>query len=374
MYRAHFRVTTVAALLSLAVAGASPLAAQSKDSKQDKKLQEAQRLEIQGLMLATDQAMTQGAGEAGAAFALTPDGKKTPKLEPATDPAATTFRHDLLKAQQGKIYVPFTVTIEPGKLGTNSVAMYVRVAPKGAAVPTEEERKKADKDHPIFTFEDVYFVDLKPLGTGLPPALSRAFAVPAGDYDVYVAVKPQVGEKELPKGTVLPVTVAKHSVTVPDFWNGELTTSTIMLADKIGEAPQQLAPNEQREHPYVLGGAEITPAVDSKFAKGEELLILFQIYNPALDEAGKPDVTVEYEFHRKDGEAEKLFNKMNPQEFNAKTLPPNFDPKLDHQVAAGWGVPLATFPAGDYRLHIKVKDNKAAKEITRDVNFSVSGS
>jgi hypothetical protein len=182
-----------------------------------------------------------------------------------------------------------------------------------------------------------------------------------------------MGMKELPKGTTLPVAVSKHTVTVPDFWNGELTTSTIMVADKIDTA-KQLAPEEQREHPYVLGGAEITPAVDHKFSKSEELLVLFQIYNPAPDENGKPNVTVEYEFHKKDGDAEKLFNKMNPQEFNASTLPPNFDPKADHQVAAGWGVPLSTFPPGEYRLHIKVKDNKAAKEITRDVNFSVSGS
>jgi len=373
MYRAHFRVTTVAALLSLAVAGATPLAAQTKDSKQDKKLQEAQRVEIQGLMMAADQAMTQGVADGGTAFALTPDGKKTPKIEAGTNPAAIGFRHDLLKAQQGKIYVPFTVTVEPGKLGTNNVAMYVRVAPKGAAAPTEDERKKADKENPLFPFEDVYFVDLKPLAPGLHPSVSRAFAVAAGDYDVYIAVKPQVGDKELPKNTVLPVTVAKHTVTVPDFWNGELTTSTIMVADKI-DAAQQLPAGEQREHPYVIGGAEITPAVDTKFAKGEELLVLFQIYNPALDENGKPNVTVEYEFHKKDGEAEKLFNKMNPQEFNASTLPPNFDPKMDHQVAAGWGVPLASFPPGDYRLHIRVKDNKAAKEITRDVNFSVTGS
>ena len=34
-------------------------------------------------------------------------------------------------------------------------------------------------------------------------------------------------------------------------------------------------------------------------------------------------------------------------------------------------VPLATFPEGDFRLEIKVTDNKAQKSLTRDVLFTV---
>ena len=34
-------------------------------------------------------------------------------------------------------------------------------------------------------------------------------------------------------------------------------------------------------------------------------------------------------------------------------------------------MPLATFPEGDFRLEIKITDNKASKSITRDVLFSV---
>ena len=37
-------------------------------------------------------------------------------------------------------------------------------------------------------------------------------------------------------------------------------------------------------------------------------------------------------------------------------------------------MPLASFPEGDYRLEIKVTDKIANKSLTRDVNFSVSGS
>ena len=71
---------------------------------------------------------------------------------------------------------------------------------------------------------------------------------------------------------------------------------------------------------------------------------------------------------------EKFFNKTNPQALNAQTLPPQFDFAAGHQLQSGQAVPLASFPEGDYRLEIKVTDKLASKTLTRDVNFSVSGS
>jgi hypothetical protein len=162
-------------------------------------------------------------------------------------------------------------------------------------------------------------------------------------------------------------------VDVPDFWDGELNTSSVIVADKVEGLAAPLSPELQRERPYVLGQTEIVPAVDHDFKKTEELTIIFQIYNPTL-ESKKPDVTVEYSFFRKDGAGEKPFNKMAPQQFNAQTLPPQFDPEAGYQLAAGWSVPLQSFPEGDYRLEIKVSDNKTKKAVTREVRFSVAGS
>ena len=66
-----------------------------------------------------------------------------------------------------------------------------------------------------------------------------------------------------------------------------------------------------------------------------------------------------------------MFNKTPPQAFNAQSLPPNFDPSAGHQIVAGQAVPLASFPEGDFRLEIKVTDNKTSKSLTREVLFSV---
>ena len=44
---------------------------------------------------------------------------------------------------------------------------------------------------------------------------------------------------------------------------------------------------------------------------------------------------------------------------------------LGHQIIAGQTVPLSVFPAGDYRLEIKVTDNTNSAEIIENVMFTV---
>ena len=91
-----------------------------------------------------------------------------------------------------------------------------------------------------------------------------------------------------------------------------------------------------------------------------------------LDPAGKPNLTLEYEFHRNEGGAEKFFNKTNPQQVNASNLPPQFDPSK-FPVPGGITVPLATFAEGEYRLNVKITDKAAGKTLSRDIKFSVKG-
>jgi hypothetical protein len=119
---------------------------------------------------------------------------------------------------------------------------------------------------------------------------------------------------------------------------------------------------------------EIVPALDTKFTKQAELSTFMLIYNAKTDSANKPDVAVEYSFYVNADGAEKFFNKTNPQNLNAQTLPPEFDFAAGHQLQSGQAVPLASFPEGDYRLEIKITDKIASKTLTREVKFSVSGS
>jgi len=259
------------------------------------------------------------------------------------------------------------------------VSLYWRVVAKDApgtasvAVPTAADKDKKDEKKappPRFAYEDLNTVPVTP-GQSSPARVSRAFTVTGGTYDVYVVLKEATSQQ---KNAPPPKTsLIKQTLTVPDFWSADLSTSSVIIAQRIEPLNAPLSPNEQVERPYALGMMEIVPAFDLKFSKKSELSTFMLIYNPKTDAMNKPDVTVEYNFYVKpSGAPEKFFNKTNPQALNASTLPPAFDMTLGHQLQTGQAVPLASFPDGDYRLEIKVTDKLANKSLTRDINFTVT--
>jgi hypothetical protein len=318
--------------------------------------------------------------------ALKKDGQALAKLADAAllarnvpnDLNVTWVGEDFLKGPDNKEFVPFTVSVDPTKVTTPNLTLYWRVVPTPAAAA---DPKKNDKEKPIW--EGVTLVPVA--GATNPMRLSRSFVSPAGSYDVYVTVKELTPDKA-PKGFVPKTTVLKHTINVPDFWAPELTTSSVILADKINPLPAPLTPEQLVERPYAaLGVMEIVPTPSTKLSKKSELSVFFLIYNPQGDAGQKPDVNIEYNFCQampgnqpESGDpckaGEKFYNKTDPQVMNAQTLPPAFDLTMGHQLQTGQAVPLAGFPEGDYRLEIKVTDKLANKSVTRDVNFSVSAS
>jgi hypothetical protein len=332
------------------------LVAQKKD---DKKQSDAQKKEIQDIVRIVD----------GVAA-----GQPSPN-----DLGLTWVHEDFLKATGNKEYIPFTVTYDATKVTGPNVSLYWRVVAKDApgtaavtlpAAKDDKDKKDDKKAPPRYAYEDLNIVNVT-AGQSGPARISRAFTVGAGVYDVYVVLKEATSQQKNappPKASLI-----KQTVTVPDFWTPDLTTSSVIIAQRIEPLNAPLSPNEQVERPYALGMMEIVPAFDLKFSKKTELSTFMLIYNPKTDAMNKPDVTVEYNFYTKPaGAAEKFFNKTNPQALNATTLPPAFDMTLGHQLQTGQAVPLASFPDGDYRLEIKVTDKLANKTLTRDINFTVT--
>jgi len=340
-------------------------------AQKDKKQDEAQKKEIQGIVTTVDAVAA---------------GQPAPN-----DLSLAWVREDVLKAQGNKQYVPFTVTLDPSKVPGGNVALYWRVVAKGAA-PAEaapaaakkDDKKDKDKDKKKsdYAYEDISFV---PVSGPAPARISRSFTVAAGDYDVFIVAKEPSPEKAPKNAPPQKMSVLKQTVNVPDYWNGELNTSTVIIAQRIDPLPAPLTPQQQADRPYAMGQMEIVPAPDTKFTKKSELSTFMLIYNPKVDANNKPDVVVEYNFCQaaagtepKAGEpcksGEKFFNKTNPQNLNAQTLPPQFDLAAGHQLQSGQAVPLASFPEGQYRLEIKVTDKIANKTLVREVPFSVNPS
>lgn len=331
------RVMAMVTAFAFVLAG-SAVYAQQTQKPDTKKRSKQEQAEIEELVKAVDAVM---AGQ------------------PAPSDVQMTLSPFFLKSQEQRTFVPFV--LEMTGAPTTDAAVYVRVVNPSA----EPDPKSKRIEYP---WDDIHFIPPGGLGGG---KLNRVFMAAPGTYDVYVGVKERLPEKA-PKTQVAKIGVLKTQVTVPDFWNGELATSSILVTDKVNVLNAPLNPEEGRERPFVFGMQELIPAADMEFKKSEQLATFFQVYNAGLGGDGKPDLLMEYNFHRKEAGAEKFFNKTNPQPVNASNLPPTFDP-AKFPVPGGIEVPLQSFPEGDYRLEIKITDKAAGKTVTKDVNFTVKG-
>ena len=327
----------------------------------DKKTAEALKKEAQTLSKLADAAL---AGQTG-----------------SNDLNVIWVKEDFLKGPQDKEFVLFNITLDPTKVTAENLTLYWRVVPTPAAPAADAGKKSGKQEKPVW--EDATLVPLA--GAQNPLRLTRSFVAPGGSYDVYVVAKEMLAEKA-PKNAPRKTVVLKQTVSVPEFWGSDLTTSSVIMAERIDPLAAPLSPEQLIERPYAaLGVMEIFPTASSKLSKKAELSVFFLIYNPKADSAQKPDINIEYSFCQampgnqpapdepcKAGE--KFYNKTEPQVMNGQTLPPGFDLSMGHQLQTGQAVPLAGFPEGDYRLEIKVTDKLATKTVTRDVNFSVSAS
>lgn len=273
-----------------------------------------------------------------------------------------------LLARDRKTYVPFRLW--PGAMGVTAGphSMYYRV--------TAISGSGAASGH---AFEDLREVEIS------QDPVDAAFAVPPGEYRFTVAFDrtPPDGNRPGLKQVVSTLVRAANGessdafvfsgqLSVPDYADGKLTTSSIILADGIDTLKAPVPLEDQATRPFALGTTEINPAPDTLLTTDQELSVVFLVYNVQQDSDRLPNVTVDYNFYRRDAAGEKFFNRTVPQQFNKATLPSGFDFAAGHQIVAGQSIPLKPFAAGDYRLEIVVKDVIAGTSVTRELRFTVS--
>lgn len=337
-----FRSRVLALLTAFVMIASVPGAFAQQAQKDEKKRSKQEQQEIEQLVKLVDGVMAGQTAPADIQLAIEPF---------------------FLKSQEQRTFVPFVLSVTGAPAG--DTAMYVRVVdPK--AFEAAKDKKKFE-----YPWDDIHFVPAAQMSSG-SARLNRVFMAAPGTYDIYVALKQRLPEKA-PKTEVAKIGLMKTQIEVPNFSNGELATSSVLVTDKVNQLSSPLSPEEARERPFVFGPQELVPAVDMEFKKNEELSIFYQVYNPGLDPAGKPNLVMEYNFHKKEGGEEKFFNKTNPTNINASNLPPTFDP-AKFPVPGGITVPLTSFGEGEYRLEIKITDKASGKTLTRDVNFTVTAS
>jgi hypothetical protein len=296
------------------------------------------------------------------------DGASTGQAAPSDIPLTWEGNH-FVRGADGTTYVPFTINLDRSKVGAPGVAMYVRLVSKDAApapaAANNNDRNRNQNQQRTFPWDNVHFLEVPADGK-----IQRAFAVKPGNYEIFIATKERTPERQERNAPPLKSGLLRRDITIPDFNKPELQTSSVIIASSIEPQATPLSPAQQQEQPYNFGTMKVVPSPDLKLKKSGELQVLFWVYG-ADAKGGKPDLTIEYNFHHKTGDAEKYFNKTAPQELNAQTLPPQFDVAAGHQLPGSLVVPLASFPEGDFRLEIKVTDKLSGKTMTENANFTV---
>lgn len=340
------RVFAVAGALVLAASASQSVLAQDKPAQeQQRKLSNDERREYIALNELVDAVMA---------------GK-----QPAPADLTLKFQNHFLKSSKN-VYVPYMLEISGGTFSSYPVTMYVRAVrkPEAGAAPAPAT-KGVETNWP---FADVYFLNEKNLTTvGAGAELGRALELPTGEYTLYIAMRERQPKdrKQQPKSVVL-----AQPLTVPDMNTG-LTTSSVILSKSLDPAPEQLTGQQQLEQPFTISGYRIVPSFGAPIAQSGELMFVFFIYNEGAGASGKPDLDVEYLFYR--AAEDKAFTKLATQQFNATTLPAQFDLNQGHQVFVGQGIPVKdAFKPGEYRLEIKVTDKTNGQTVTRNVPFTVS--
>ena len=312
MHNRSRALAVVSALVVSLVAGAT---AYGQDKKSPPKVDKAYQAEIAAATKIVDDVMKGQAAPSDYKFTLT--------------------SHPM-KGQGGTTYVPFLISLEKGQPLPVAVAYYLRIVskdnlekaqkaiadheaavqkaamaakldPENVELAEAEDKIRGEAPKVEYAFEDFKSVALNKAKPDSEFRLPAAMMVAPGTYDAYVLIKEpaaSVKKKATAKAGLL-----KIALNVPTYETGALATSTLIVTNMFGALKTPPSPAERAANPYIFGSNVVMPSFSDRFAKTDELTVFFLIYNTALDQAGKPDVSVDYAFYTKTDTAEKFFNK-----------------------------------------------------------------
>jgi len=151
--------------------------------------------------------------------------------------------------------------------------------------------------------------------------------------------------------------LADLSVEVPDFNRPDLTTSIVMLRDAQDRTDTASDPTDPYAA-FTLGRVRLIPEFGYTLAKGEPLWFFYQYYDAKVDEkTTRAAVSVSASVSR-----------------GTATLANAPEQPYDTPVGGTTVGPtdLSAFGPGKYKMHIRVVDNVARKEVTEEVPFEVA--
>jgi hypothetical protein len=251
------------------------------------------------------------------------------------------------KGARDRTYVPFTVRLDDAGESFRNVAAGVRVI--GVTFRGG--------------WNDAFGIETTASGDGR--VFRASFLVNPGLYRVIIAVL----DRDTPRRGAHSA-VVEQRVEIPDLSKKGLQISSIVLATRVDDLPETISNREREAYPYLFGATNVVPAGPGPLRRDDHLTVMFQIYNPATFEDGKPDVEVRYQVFR-DGPEETPVGSTAPQAFNQESLPDEFSLKDGFHLTPIQTLPLSQFEPGAYKLRVEVQDVLGNAQVRADVPFAV---
>jgi len=251
-----------------------------------------------------------------------------------------------LRATADSTIVPITLQIPNNQMGFRSkdgvhsavLNVYARITtPGGRLVQTFEEAIGRDVPDSLFQkhlSQSSLFQKSVPLHPGL--------------YRLDVVVK------DVESGNV---GVIDTALRVPQYEEGVLNASSLILADKIEPLPSK----EYGLGQFVFGAYKVRPRLSHIFNNAENLGIFLQLYNLKSDDVlNATSVAITYRLLR---DRQQIWSSAE----NSGSIR-----RDGEQITLNRKLPLAAFAPGHYRLEIKVQDNFSHQVVTRAADFEIA--
>ena len=175
--------------------------------------------------------------------------------------------------------------------------------------------------------------------------VSYGMALKPGPYTLNVAIL----DPKSNKGTVV-----TEKIDVPDFGSDELTITPLVILREIAEGAG--APQDAMAA-FTLGTTRFLPNFANVYTPSESVTVLSALYNakPAAD-TGKPSFTYSYAILKNGSPVAETESTTSDSTQETPSVGP---------------VPLAKYGPGKYVVRLKVKDNVAGKDYTKEAGFEI---
>jgi len=264
------------------------------------------------------------------------------------EPLQYNVRLDYVRLSSDKVLVPITVGISNQELeftkvmdvNRASLNVYGMVTTLTGRIAWEFEEEIAAE------FSDENFE----MGKNQRSQFQKLISLPPGQrYKLDLVLKDVNSEKMGPR--TIPV-------ATPNYKEGTLQSSSIILARSIKKAPQSLNRLDQ----YVLGDLKVVPMVTHEYAPDQNLIPYVQIYNVAIDQTTlKPSIEVVYTI-KKEGEVLAEEKDLTGASIQLSS---------GERVVLLAQIPLKNISPGNYTLEITVRDVITDRSHKASTDFKV---